>query len=132
MLTENDVVGAVREYLERQGYLIKRTATTNQRGIDIVALHPSSGRIVLVEAKGETTSKNSARQGEAFSRAQCRTHIAVALYTAARLRDSPTKRAKQVVAIALPDVPPHPELVESRDAGTAHREFQSALVNGNE
>jgi hypothetical protein len=65
----------------------------------------------LIEAKGETSSRRSARYGQPFSRNQCKHHLAVALYTTMRLNKSdeivPTTR----VAIALPKVAPNIEFV---------------------
>lgn len=116
MLTENEVISAVRVHLENHAYAIESTASTSQRGVDIVAKKKSSRRRVYVEAKGETTSKKTARAGKCFSRAQCRTHLAVAVLTAMRLRDSKLLPRSRVSAIALPDVPPHRELGEARSS----------------
>jgi len=114
MLTENDIIEAVAASLRRGGYSIQRTATTVQRGVDIEAVSARKRRTILIEAKGETTSKEStSRYGKPFTRNQCRTHIAVALFTAAKARDAAKGRSGKVVAIALPDVEPNRELVAS-------------------
>ena len=114
MLTENDIIKAVAASLRRDGYSIRRTATTVQRGVDIEAVSANRRRTILIEAKGETTSKAyTSRHGKPFSRNQCRTHIAVALFTAAKAREATKSRSGQLVAIALPDVEPNGELVAS-------------------
>lgn len=88
-------------------------ATTKERGVDIVA--KKRGTIILVEAKGETTSHATSREGKPFTRNQCRHHVSVAFFTAVRLleatRQEEPKRRR--VAIALPDTPTHREMVES-------------------
>jgi hypothetical protein len=110
MLTENDIIKAVAASLRRSGYSIQRTATTVQRGVDIEAVSARKRRTILIEAKGETTSKEStSRYGKPFTRNQCRTHIAVALFTAAKARDAAKGRSGKVVAIALPDIEPNRE-----------------------
>ena len=114
MLTENDIIEAVAAALQRGGYSIQRTATTVLRGVDIEAVSASKRRTVLIEAKGETTSKTyTSRHGKPFTRNQCRTHIAVALFTAARTRDRVKGRTRELVAIALPDVETNRELIAS-------------------
>jgi hypothetical protein len=112
MLTENDVIVAVVAELKRRGYSIPRTATTVQRGIDIEATSSTGRRTILIEVKGETTSKAyTARHGMPFTRNQCRTHIAVALFAAAKARDAAKGRSGQLVAIALPDAAANRDLV---------------------
>ena len=59
MLDENDVVAAVCSHLEHEGYTIVQRLRTTQRGVDIIAEHPSRAGKLHIEAKGGT----SARQG---------------------------------------------------------------------
>lgn len=84
MLTENDVIDAVCRTLLERGWETTSTATTRQRGDDVVA---KKGRVtMLVEAKGATSSKsNTARFGVEFSPGQVRTHVAVAVLRALRV-----------------------------------------------
>lgn len=79
MLTENDVVDAVRNTLTAEGWEIVRSATTIQRGVDIEAHR--EGKRLLIEAKGETSSKaDTNRFGLPFSKGQVR--VSRAVYTA--------------------------------------------------
>jgi hypothetical protein len=105
MLTEIEVVKAVRRFLQRRRFSVSWCAL-DQRGEDLVALH-RSGVTFRVEAKGETSSKFwTARFGKRFDAAQCRAHVANALYTAAATahrHGGPHDR----VAIAFPDTSTH-------------------------
>lgn len=111
MLTENDVVEATCARLTDCGFTVVNRNSTNDRGIDIVATR--DGWTVLVEAKGQTTSKRSRRQGKEFNRNQTRTHVSVALFTAARLlQESMPNVQRRRVAIALPDNKHHRDMVQ--------------------
>lgn len=55
MLTENDVVRAVSEFLAGRGLEIVQALTTALKGIDVIAR--SERAIWYVEAKGATSSK---------------------------------------------------------------------------
>ena len=107
MLTENDVVDAVCEYLHALEFLTVRMHT-HQRGVDIVA---EKGTMrVLVEAKGATPVGGD---GLPFTRNQVRTHVAVAFYAAAKLLSEPppANTERRRVAIALPDNEHHAEFM---------------------
>lgn len=79
MLTENDVVLAVSEFLETEGYSIEQALNTTQQGIDIEATNKNGVRC-FVEAKGATSSKvGSKRYGKEFNGNQIKTHIGVAI-----------------------------------------------------
>jgi hypothetical protein len=113
VLTENEVISAVAKHLSVQGYRIEQTLNTDERGVDIVAKHRKSGKRLLVEAKGGTSSKAAtARYGKPFTRNQARSHVSVALYCAVRLRDL-YARESAFVALAFPDDPNHRSLIES-------------------
>ena len=110
MLTENDVVTAVSNYLIDKGYAIDQALTTSQQGIDIVATHPVHGRC-LVEAKGATSSKiASNRYGIEFNNNQIKTHIGVAI-----LKSFQTIQLNKdaEVVIALPDNTGHRKIIDS-------------------
>jgi hypothetical protein len=98
MLTENDVITAVCAELSRRGWETLSTATTRQRGDDVVA---SRANIVLrIEAKGATSSKpTTARFGVGFNARQVRTHVAMAVLRAM----SVVSGGRSQAAIALPD-----------------------------
>jgi len=101
MLTENDVVDAVAGYLQDQGWAIIKTATTRQRGPDIRARR--DGIDLVIEAKGGTSSKPTPRHGQPFSSSQTFSHVAKALYTAARL----FSEGRCTSGIALPATDQH-------------------------
>jgi predicted transcriptional regulator len=107
MLTENDVITAVTDYLRKNGYKIVQVSNTRQKGHDIIA--EREGLQLFVEAKGETSSKShTQRFGKPFDSAQVRVHVAEALYKAiaTRQRDS-----KALLAIAFPLTRTHERLV---------------------
>jgi hypothetical protein len=56
-LTEDDVVDAVSDYLERAGWTVEQRLRTAERGVDIVACRSDQG-VLRVEAKGATSSKS--------------------------------------------------------------------------
>lgn len=115
MLNENQVVARTVAFLASRNYRIASSRRTTEQGIDIVAVSANGRRTVFIEAKGGTSSKPGTKKyGQPFSRGQCTTHLAVALHTIARLRQSarPTER----VAIALPTGEPHEELIEAIEA----------------
>lgn len=110
MLTENDVVTAVSNFLVEKGYAIDQALTTTQQGIDIVATHPTHGRC-LVEAKGATSSKkSSSRYGIEFNANQIKTHVGVAI-----LKSFQTIQLNKDanVVIALPDNTGHRKIIDS-------------------
>ena len=110
MLNENDVISAVVRYLKENGWRIENTSTTDQRGFDIEA---SIGETSLVvEAKGETSSKfGTKRYGKPFTSGQKKDHVAVALYTAAKLISD----GQHKVGIALPSDNVHKRLIDTID-----------------
>lgn len=113
MITENEVVQWLSEYLIRQGYRINRQLTTLEQGIDIDATHIASGRHLLVEAKGGTSSKESTvRFGRPFSLNQAKSHVAVAFYCAAKMLQKFAPERPQV-ALAFPDDKNHRRIVEA-------------------
>ena len=85
MLTENEIVQTLAEHLRREGYRIDKQLTTLEQGVDIVAIHLATGRWLLVEAKGSTSSKEgTARFGKPFSPNQAKSHVSVAFYCGAK------------------------------------------------
>jgi Holliday junction resolvase-like predicted endonuclease len=113
VLTENDVVGAVAVYLESEGYRIVSKCSTHERGIDIVAEHPMTNMQLLVEAKGGTSSKEgTSNYGNSFTPNQTKTHVSVAFYYAAMLRQKHASKSAQV-ALAFPDDHAHRLLVDN-------------------
>jgi Holliday junction resolvase-like predicted endonuclease len=109
MLSENDIIEAVCQHLERQGYRIDQRLTTKQRGHDIIAMKVGEMSIELhVEAKGETSDRQgSARHGKAFNSAQVSDHVAAAFYCAASMLDGAAPSHGIRAGIALPDTKLH-------------------------
>jgi hypothetical protein len=108
MLTENDVVTAVCDFLEGHRWKIVSRCDANQRGIDVVA--ERRGQRLLIEAKGGTSSKSITRRyGKAFNTAQVSDHVANAVFTAMELLSA---EPHALVAVALPDDRPHQRQLE--------------------
>jgi len=102
MLTENEIVEKVADFLESKGYRIIQSLTTNQQGIDIIA--ETESETLYIEAKGETSSVvTSKRYGLPFNRNQIKSHISVALLATMKVISSLPAGNKTKVGIALPD-----------------------------
>jgi Holliday junction resolvase-like predicted endonuclease len=109
MLTESQVINAVCRHLGRNGWRIVSRCTESERGDDIVAEHRASGTRVLVEAKGETSSKkHTNRFGMAFNSRQVSSHVSRAFFRAAR-----TVGTRMRGAIALPLTDLHIDRISS-------------------
>lgn len=103
MLNENEVVNAICDYLETEGYRITSKCTTTDHGIDIIANNPHDTGRLLIEAKGGTSSREgSARYEKGFNRSQIFDRVSKGFYTAAcLLQESQTTGDR--VALAYPD-----------------------------
>ena len=107
MLTENDVVEAVAAYLQDTGWRILQMCTTKEHGIDILA--ERQGEKLAVEAKGGGSgTPGTRRYGSPFTYNQKRSHVAVALLTAARVISEGSYGA----GIALPSDEGHSLLIK--------------------
>lgn len=111
MLTENDVILKLSEFLSDNDYEIIQQLNTNQKGIDIIAKNDSE--VVYIEAKGETSSKSSSnRFGKPFNRNQIRVHIARAIFTCLEtLSDAPSGK-KTSIGLALPYTKEHQLMIK--------------------
>lgn len=84
--TENDVIAAIGKFLGTEGWDVLQSLNTGQPGVDVVAVHRTSGRRLHVEAKGATSSKPGTRRyGRPFKPDQVLDHVAKAFYAAARV-----------------------------------------------
>jgi hypothetical protein len=128
MLTENDVVNAVAQFLKLNGFRVERILTTMERGIDIEAVHSPSGQRLLIEAKGGTSSKSTSRFGKPFSLNQAKSHVSVALYYALKLKQKHTKEDARV-ALAFPDDGKHTVLVDNICDALATLKIEVFFVN---
>jgi Holliday junction resolvase-like predicted endonuclease len=110
MLTENDIINFVIHYLKNNGYNILKKSKTNEKGIDIVAVHPDKGKC-FVEAKGETSSKKGTKKyGKPFNKSQIRDHIGSALLQTLKIKQ---EDGNSDVFIAVPFEKNHIEIFES-------------------
>ncbi len=100
-MTENFVIAEVANELERRGYDVVSTKSTSQRGVDIEAIAQDGVTKILVEAKGETSSKPwSKRYRLGFNFNQKKDHIGKALLWVAQTRTPPeTNRIRLGIAI---------------------------------
>ncbi|HOA14628.1 MAG TPA: hypothetical protein PLB35_08185 [Myxococcota bacterium] len=129
-LTENDIVEAVCRYIQAQGMTIESRCSTKQQGYDIVAIHPKTGRRLIIEAKGATSaSETSARFGKGFSTNQVRSHVARAFYTAASTLQKEAGKAD--AAIALPDTENHRHFVQNIESSLKNLGIAVFWVNSN-
>ncbi len=107
MLTENDVIDAVCDYLVAAGYKILRRSHTKQKGTDIIAKRPEGPGRLLIEAKGETSADPRTKgYGTPFDSAQVQVHVAEAFRTAARFHDE-HHSSGDFVGVAFPDTRLH-------------------------
>jgi hypothetical protein len=104
MLSEDDVVSSVCDYLKQNGYRVVSSCTTKQQGVDIIAEHLASKSTLRVEAKGETSNDPSSKRfGKPFDNAQVSSHVAGAFYAASAMLNSD----RQKVAMAFPSTELH-------------------------
>jgi hypothetical protein len=91
------------------GYEIEQKLSTEQVGVDIIAISPT-GKQCFIEAKGATSSKpNSSKFGKEFDKSQVKTHVGVALIAAFRVLN---KYPDSESMIALPDNLNHRALLD--------------------
>lgn len=108
MITENEIVDMVISKLLELDFKIISSCDTSTKGIDIVA--EKNNRKVLIEAKGGTTSKESAKEGKPFDRNQAKTHISVAIFKLLQLRE---ENRDALLGIALPYERHHYEFINT-------------------
>jgi hypothetical protein len=103
-MDENEIVAAVCTYLTQAGYTVEQRLHTTEHGVDVIARNPSTGRRIVVEAKGGTSSREgSARYGKPYTQTQVFDRVAKGIYTALQLRSSHPDRTQVEVALAVPD-----------------------------
>jgi hypothetical protein len=131
MLTENEIIETLAEFLGREGYRIVKQLTTLEQGIDLDAIHIATSRRLLVEAKGGTSSKEgTARFGKPFSQNQAKSHVAIAFYCGARLLQKYASEPAQV-ALAFPDDKNHRGFVEAIGGALRRLEIRVYFVDEN-
>lgn len=110
MLSENDIVNALSDYLKRNGYKVHQALNTLEKGIDIIA--ENAKEVLHIEAKGETSSvESSARYGKAFNSTQIKSHVSRAILASLLVLHKKPAGQKTKVGIALPDTIGHRDLI---------------------
>jgi hypothetical protein len=105
-MDENAVVNVTCKRLESQGFIILKRCSTSERGIDIIAEDSSTGRKLLVEAKGGTSSKGSSISfGIPYNSNKVRHQVAMGVFTCIKLRAEHPDRGRYRVMLAVPDSP---------------------------
>jgi hypothetical protein len=115
MINEDQVITRTVTWLTKNGYSVHGMADTKSTGVDIVAFSERKNEWLLIEAKGNTSSKEgSSRFGKRFTDSQCHSHVSVALYRVAQTRDNPSAMVdrKFRVGIAFGDSPHYRKHVE--------------------
>ena len=108
MLTENEVIDAVAEHLQKCGWQVVHTSNTHERGHDILAMKGET--TLAIEAKGGTSSKpGSSRYEHGFDSGQKRAHVAAALFKAATVFSAGRYRP----GIAIPSDDRHLTLIQA-------------------
>lgn len=106
LLNENEVILAVSGWLRANGYEVRSSLNTNERGVDIVAR--SLGEEIYdlyIEAKGATSSKDyTSRSGKGFTDSQQLDHISKAIYACMKAYSASAEAGgdRREVGIALP------------------------------
>ena len=133
MLSEEDVIKAVCDFLKERGYKIKQQLGPAEHGYDIIAKKgvPLGMVSMYVEAKGATSSKNTSnRFGRAFNASQVRTHISVAMYKACEVLSLQTVGTDIIRSgIALPNDKNHGKVVGKIRSSLAKLGIYLFLVN---
>lgn len=102
VLTEDDVIDAVRDFLFERGWELVSRATAIQRGEDLVM--EAHAERLIIEAKGAGSSKlGTARYGNVFNKRQVFDHVGKAILKALRVASS----GEAVAGVALPDNADH-------------------------
>jgi len=107
ILSEDQVVEAVSQYLSVRGYHEVRRSLATEQGVDLIMR--KGGDELHIEAKGAGSSRStSARYGKVFNSGQVMDHVAKAMLKALEVVATGKHRA----AIALPDDRPHISRIE--------------------
>jgi len=109
MLTESDVIGAVCAHLRARKFNVKHQRKETEQGDDIEASTPA-GQMVLIEAKGETSSQSHTKRfGNVFTANQVLDHVAKAVYRAICY----ASRENILAGVAFPQNKHHESRVEA-------------------
>jgi len=102
LLTEDEVIDSVIDYLKQKGWAIKARSHVDEHGEDIVAAR--RGTNLIVEAKGAGSFKQgTSRYGLPFSRGQVFDHVGKAILKALRV----VGHDQAVAGVAFPDNSDH-------------------------
>ena len=132
MLSENDVIQAVCNFLKYHGYRVTSRTTTKQHGVDIVAHHEETGNQFFIEAKGQTSSKeNTKRFGKPFNSAQVKVHVAEAFYQVTSLLRKDLIGSRRI-AMAFPETSIHKRYLDRIRPAICHLGIEVLLVDTNQ
>lgn len=110
MQTENDVLDRLAKHLLSHGYEIRQQLHTGQTGVDLIA--QKDNEILYVEAKGETSSKETSRAGKTFSGSQIKSHVGQAILASFKIISDMPAGVNTKAAIALPNNLGHSRLID--------------------
>ena len=128
MLTEDNILEILSNYLTAKGYQEKRRANTLQTGVDLVT--ENDHEILYIEAKGETSSKPGTRRfGNAFNHNQIKSHISRAILAAFEVISEKPGGLKTQAAIAFPDNEGHRRLINKILPALNHSNIRVYLVS---
>ena len=97
---ENEVIEAVVESLQYNGYEIIQKLNTKEKGDDIIAKN-TNGSILKIEAKGGTsTFETSNRYGKPYTKSQVFDRVAKGLLTV--LMKNRSKEENEKIGLAIP------------------------------
>lgn len=102
MMDENGVIDVLCANLKAAGFDIQQQLSTIEQGVDVIAVHAAHSLKVLVEAKGNTSSRaGSARHGKPYTQSQIFDRVAKGIFTCLQLRDlhQDTKGVRVVLAV---------------------------------
>jgi hypothetical protein len=105
-MDENQVIHSLCAHLASTGYEITQQLHTTEHGIDIIATERTTGRKLLVEAKGGTSSRvGSNRFGLPYTQTQVYDRVSKGIFTVMQLRSQHPDTLAVSVALAVPDSP---------------------------
>jgi hypothetical protein len=104
MLDENQIIDIVCHYYENKGYTILQKLNTHEKGIDIIVKDDKTGKKMLIEAKGGTSSFiGSNRYGKPYTKSQVFDRVSKGIYTLLQIFSEYEHEENIEAAIAFAD-----------------------------
>jgi hypothetical protein len=105
LLNENEVIRLLVAHLTAEGLQVTHASHTRQQGPDLIFEEPKSGSRLLIEAKGETSSKaESGDFGNVYRSGKTKHQVAIGFYQAVRMKYT-LSRPGDRIGLAFPDTP---------------------------